>query len=344
MTRFRPEALATAMQRRLDALGVAPESSRHVVASLLETSLRGVDSHGIRLFPHYDRACQAARVNGRPSMQLVASSPSTAVVDADHAFGHHAGAYAMDRALERARETGVGAVAVRHSTHFGAAAYAALRAARSGFVAFSFTNADALVRAAGATVPVFGTNPVCFAAPMTGEDPMCLDMATSTVSWNKILVHRRSGQPLEAGWADDEIGNPTTDAAAARMLEPSGGYKGFGLGMMVDVLCGLLAGGPVAREILPMFTAPLSERRSIGHFFVALDVERFVPLASFAARLKTLADEIRSLPAASNAVMVPGDPEKRTSAERSLAGIPVEDPTLSELLALGPDFAAAVVR
>ena len=347
MRRFRPDALGAAMRGALEAANVDPESARHVAASLIETSLRGVDSHGIRLFPHYERACRAARVNGRPQMRVVTRAPSAAVLDADHAFGHHAGSRAIEIACELASATGVGAVAVRDSTHFGAAAYFALQAARRGLLAFAFTNADALVRATNASVPLFGTNPLCFCAPMQGEEPFCLDMATSTVSWNKILTRRRDTEPLPEGWAAAEGGVPTTDATRARMLEATGGYKGYGLGMMIDVLCGVLASGPVGREILPMFTAPLDERRHISHFFLVLDVARFLPLDAFAARLRAVADDIRSLPPRGAAgdgdrVMVPGDPEKRTFAERSARGIPAEEPTLSELLALGPSFGAAL--
>lgn len=139
-------------------------------------------------------------------------------------------------------------------------------------------------------------------------------------------------------------GAPTEDAGLARMLEASGSYKGFGLGMMVEILCGLLAGGPVSREILPMFTAPLSERRRIAHFFVVLDVERFLPRADFAARLRSLADEIRSQSSRDGEppVVIPGDPEKRFFAVRSAEGIPAEEPTASELLGLGPAFREAL--
>ena len=148
-------------------------------------------------------------------------------------------------------------MAVRDSTHFGAAAYFALPASRRGYLAAAFTNADALVRAFGGVAAAFGSNPICITAPMAGEEPFCLDMATATVSWNKVLNHRRSGEPLPSGWAADAAGHDTSDAGAAAMLQPLGGYKGFGLGMAVEILCSLLADGPAADEILPMFTAPL---------------------------------------------------------------------------------------
>lgn len=347
MQRLDARALEPLIARELAERGVVPESSRHVVASLLETSLRGVDSHGIHLFPHYARAAVAGRINRRPRPQVIRRTAATAVLDADHAFGHHAGSAAMDLARELADASGLGAVAVRRSTHFGAAAYFALQASRGGYLACAFTNADALVRAFGGTAPFFGTNPICVTAPMAGEEPFCLDMATSTVSWNRVLDHRRSRRPLTAGWAADGRGRPTTDAAAAAMLQPLGGYKGFGLGMMVEIFCSLLADGPAAREVLPMFTAPLDVRRHLSHFFVALRIEAFVAADRFARRLAALAAEIRAAAAEESnerGVMVPGDPEKRAFAARTASGIPIDDARFAELVELSPDFEAALVR
>ena len=142
-----------------------------MVASLIQTSLRGVDSHGIQLFPHYLRAVASGRVNAKPVLSVVKTGSSSATLDAMDWFGHHAGAVAIDAAVELAKASGVGAASVGQSTHFGAAAYFALRAANAGCIGFSFTNADALVKAFNASKPVFGTNPVCFTAPLRTEDP-----------------------------------------------------------------------------------------------------------------------------------------------------------------------------
>ncbi len=334
---FRIDAgrLRPLLHARLRALDVDPVGAGHVVDSLLQTSLRGVDSHGIQLFPHYVRAAAAGRVCARPQPKLARTAPATARLDADHAFGHHAGALAIDAAVEIARETGLGAVSVRDSTHFGAAAYFGLRAADAGMIGLCFTNADALVKAFNAREPVFGTNPVCFTAPLLDEGPLCLDMATSLVSWNKVRNSRMAGTPLGEGWAFDGAGQPTTDADAAASLNPAGGYKGYGLGMMVEVLCGLLADGPVAKELLGMFTAPIEARRRLSHFFVALDIERFVPLARFRARLQGLVDSIRAMQPVQASVMVPGDPEKHAAVERARDGIPAAQVLLDAFAEVG---------
>jgi LDH2 family malate/lactate/ureidoglycolate dehydrogenase len=271
--------------------------------------------------------------------------PAAAMLDADRAFGHHAGAVAMRLAVEMAGACGAAVVGVRHSTHFGAAAFFALRAARQGYAAFAFTNADALVKASGGAEAFFGTNPICFAAPIEGEDPFCLDMATSRVSWNKIVNQRRRQEPLPIGWACDEAGGPTTDAQRARMLEPSGDYKGYGLGMMIDILCAGFMDGPFGKDILPMYGSGLTESRDISHCFMAIDVSAFVDGAAFARRLCALAERIRALPPRdAPGVMVPGDPEKRAFSERSLKGIPINDDRYAELIGVSPDFAKAVLK
>lgn len=347
MPRFDPRRLETLLLRRLAEREVAPESACDVAGSLIETSLRGVDSHGINLFPHYARAVVAGRINPRPAPRTLRRGAATAVLDADHAFGHHAGTVAVELARELADDSGIGAVAVRGSTHFGAAAFFALPASRAGYLACAFTNADALVRAFGGKAPFFGSNPVCVTAPMAGEEPFCLDMATSTVSWNRVLNHRRAGEPLAAGWAADAAGRDTADAGAAAMLQPLGGYKGFGLGMAVEILCALLADGPAGPELLPMFTAPLTERRHLSHFFVALRIDAFAAAERFARRLAEIAAAVRSAPAEAGneaGVMVPGDPEKRCFAERSRTGIPIDDRKLEEFYELAPDFETALLR
>lgn len=344
MFRIDAERLRPLLHARLKALDVDPTGAGHLVDSLLQTSLRGVDSHGIQLFPHYVRAVAAGRVNARPAPRFERTSASTARLDANHAFGHHAGALAMDAAMDLARETGVGAVSVRDSTHFGAAAYFALRAADAGMVGFSFTNADALVKAFNAREPVFGTNPVCFAAPLRDEGPLCLDMATALVSWNKVRNCRVSGAALGTDWAFDRSGRPTTDANAAASLNPAGGYKGYGLGMMVEVLCGLLADGPVARELLPMFSSPIEVRRRLSHFFLALDIERFVSGDRFRDRLQELVDGIRAMEPMRASVMVPGDPEKRAAVERTRDGIPVAQALLDAFAEIGAPLEGALRR
>jgi len=347
MIQLNRDALSLVMSSLLLETGVCEESTAHVVESLVQTSERGVDSHGILLFPHYLRAVKAGRINRTPQMRFVRPSASIALLDADHAFGHHAGAVAMDKAVELARETGVCSVNVKNSTHFGAAAYYGLRGAKQDCVCLAFTNADALVKVFGARGTFFGTNPICFTAPMESEQPFCLDMATSQVSWNKILNYRSQRKEIPFHWAFDQGGNPVTDPEKAASLSPSGEYKGYGLGMIVEILCSLLAGGPSAKEIMPMYKPPIDgSKRRISHFFMALDISRFLEIGVFKRNLQIMADSIRSMEpmVAGGRVMVPGDPEKICQTVRRRGGIPVDEAKFLELINTSPKFSEAVIH
>jgi ureidoglycolate dehydrogenase (NAD+) len=330
---------------QLGRRGVSAASADHVSSSLVETSLRGVDSHGINLYPYYVTAVEGGRINPTPTIRVVSRRQAVGTLDGDHGFGHHTGSEAIRVAIEMADSFGVGAVGVRNSTHFGSAAYFAQQAARQGYAALVFTNADALVKAFGGVEPFFGTNPICFSVPIDGEEPFCLDMATSRVSWNKIVERRRANEPLLPGWACDQLGEPTLEPDRARMLEPAADYKGYGLGMMVEILCSILMSGPIGKDLLPMYGSPLVERRRISHFFVVLRIADFLDLTTFSKRMASLAGRVRSLqPRGVDTVMVPGDPEKRAFAVRSQGGIPVHRETYEAFLAVSRDFADALCR
>lgn len=344
MIYFDSKTLEPLMVLILREKGVNPESTYHVVSSLIQASLRGVDSHGIILFPHYCRELQAGRINKDPCFQIKQTAVSTAVMDANHAFGYHAGAVAMDKAVESAENTGIAAVSVKNSSHFGAAAYFGLRAAEKDCLGFVFTNADALVKAHGSKEAFFGTNPICFTAPMAGEGPFCLDMSTSVVSWNKIQNFHQNDQSIPLGWAFDESGNNVTNPSKAKTLNPIGEYKGFGLGAMIDILCALLADGPLSKDILPMYTSSLSSKRCINHFFMAIDISKFTELHYFKQRLREMGQRIRNLePLDSNSeVKMAGDPEKKTYRDRFLQGIPLNETQFNEFLSLSTRFRDAV--
>jgi LDH2 family malate/lactate/ureidoglycolate dehydrogenase len=330
------------MRAVLRGRGVCAESVDHVVDSVVQTSLRGVDSHGIQLFPHYCRVVETGRVNKTPRFAVEQTAPGTAILDADDGFGHHAGAVAMDHAIDRAKEVGIAIVAVKGSSHFGAAAYFGLRAPARGCIGMAFTNADALIKAHGGKVAFTGTNPICFTAPIEGEDPFCLDMATSFVSWNKIINHRRTGQLIPMSWACDGEGLPVGDPNLARTLQPAAEYKGFGLSMMVDVLCALLAGGAISKDLLPMYQH-LETSRAINHCFMAIDISRFSAVDAFARRMRDMAERARALPSLDPAVpvMIAGDPEKKARVTRTAHGIPLDDAKFAEFLQLSPEFASA---
>jgi ureidoglycolate dehydrogenase (NAD+) len=310
-----------------------------VTKGLCETSLRGVDSHGIRLLPHYFNSAISGRKNPKPNFKIEKTFPSIAHLDADNAFGHAAGMKAIDIAIEIANVQGIGTVAVSNSSHPGAMASMALKAARKGYIAFAFTHADALILSHGGTRPYFGTNPICFAAPRKEEEPYCLDMATSIVPWNRVILNRNSDSPLEPGIAVDEYGDPTTDSHKAAAVMPTGSYKGYGLSSMVDVLCGVYTGMAFGRSIPAMFTTKMSEQRKLGQFYMVMRSDGVISKEEFMHFMQQMTDEVRSEPAIDGeAVMLPGDPQMICAKNRMIDGIPLDDSTLDAFVKMSKKY------
>ena len=345
MQRLQHDKLKQIMVEVLREKGVNEDSIRHVTDSVVSTSLRGTDSHGINLFPHYCRAYDSGRLNKNPQFEVNQTSPTTAIIHADHSIGHHVGAVAMQKAIDLAKESGMAAVGVKHSTHFGAAAYFGLMAPPQGCIGFAFTASDSLAKTHGAKTPFLGTNPICFTAPLADEEPFCLDTATTIGTWNRVMNHRRQNEALPEGHAFDAEGRPTTDPHAARSLTPIGGYKGYGLGLMVDILCSALVGSVTGGDMLPMYSIPIEQKRDVGHFFMAIDLTRFRTIEDFSRELQAIVNRLRTSPAVSDTenVMVPGDPEKRSVIRRSWEGIPIHASSYEQFLNISPKFEQALV-
>jgi ureidoglycolate dehydrogenase (NAD+) len=305
--------------------GVREDVAHYVSEGLAQNSLRGVDSHGIRLLPHYLKGVKGGRINPDPDYAFKKTSASTGMLDADHTFGHAACMEAAKRAVALAREAGTGHVAVYNSTHFGAAAYYALEIARHDMIGLSFTNTDALVKTYAGTRPFLGNNPICVAVPCQGEEPFCLDMATSVVTFNKIRQWREQGAQAPQGVGADKDGCETTDPDKITTLLPVGGYKGYGLSMAVEIFCSLLTGMQFGPHIPKMFEAPMSARRRLGQFVSAIRIDCFQDARVFKQRMSDMIRELRNEPAFDKSVpvQVAGDPEKKKAADRSKLGIPL---------------------
>jgi ureidoglycolate dehydrogenase (NAD+) len=308
--------LAALMGEALRQRGVPEEHAAYVSDGLLEASLRGIDTHGVRLFPTYIAELDGGRGRARPDLQWTGER-AVRGLDAGGALGLVAGRIAADEAARLAREFGVGAVSVGNSNHFGAASVYTLAMARQGVLGLSLTNSDALVAPHGGVRPVFGTNPISMAVRGAGGDLFCADFATSQVSYSKVKHHRAHGIPLEPDWVVEGDGD---------VLKPLGGHKGQCLAMMVEILCALIAGMPLDSELSHLYAPPYGEPRRVAHLFLALDVEAFRPLAAFRADLSRFLGEVRAEPAAAGArVVAPGDLEAESTAERRERGIPLED-------------------
>jgi ureidoglycolate dehydrogenase (NAD+) len=340
-----PDRLAAFAARIMVSAGVRSRIARTTAAGLVAASVRGVDSHGIRLLPHYVAEVEAGRINPHPRFEVVETAAGVAQFDADHGYGIAASRAAMRHAIELAMGAGVGHVSVSNSSHNGMLAYIGLTAAAEDMIGVVMTHTSANTRPPGGTRPFFGSNPVCVTAPMRDEGPYCFDAATSSITFNEVRQQRDEQGTLPEQTAADADGAPTRDPAAATQLLPLGGYKGFGLAMNVDIFSGLLSGMAVGREVSAMFGEEIGDRRRLGHHVVAVNIASFVDPAVFKRRLQTLADAVRTEPQRSTATpnQVPGDPEKMTQRRRETEGIPMNDQLLQELNRLAGRYDVAAL-
>lgn len=313
---------------------------QHVTEGLAQTALRGVDTHGVRLLPHYVAELKAGRINPKPTFVFRTTSLSTGLFDADHSFGHAACIEASKRAVEMAKESGSGHVAVFNSTHCGAAACSTLAIAKQGMIGMCFLHADALMRTHSAKTAFLGTNPISFAAPCEGEEPFCLDMSTTLTNFNKIRKLREEKRLTPETVGANCEGVETRNPDEITMLLPIGGYKGFGLSLMVEILCSMLTGMPYGHELTPMYTETLSEKRFLAQHVTALRVDCFQEISVFKRRMSMLLNDLRNQPPLdpSNPVQVPGDPEKKAVLERMHKGIPLSPSEYEAFRALAIEY------
>ncbi len=330
------------------ALGVPEEDARICADVLITSDLRGIDSHGIgRLKYYYDRIKAGVQFT-QTHFEVVKETETTALADGHHGMGQVIAYRSMRLAMEKARRYGLGAVAVRNSTHFGIAGYYPLMAAAEGMIGLTVTNTRPSVAPTFSTDPMLGTNPIAFAAPTDLPYPFCFDAATPITQRGKIEVLARAEKPVPEGWVIDEHGNPLTDpariledlgTAKAAFLplggagEEMGGHKGYGLGVMVEILSSALSGGPFMKDLLGV--APDGSRRPymLGHFFLAMDIEHFIPLEEFrriAGAILRALQNARKAPG-HDRIYVAGEKEYEKEQEVRQQGIPINPNLRREL-------------
>lgn len=320
-------------RRCLVALDVPAADAQCLAGALVQTSLWGIDSHGIARLTHYLDRLARGSIRARPEIVVTPTGPGTAQVAGGQGLGHVVAERANRVAMDLAKVNGIGAVGVSDSSHCGAIGLYTRAAAGEGLIGIAFTHADRIAAPHGGHAPFFGTNPVSIAVPRTGAAPVCLDMATTSIPWNRVMNARLDGRPLPDGVALDGEGRPTTDAAAARALRPLGapehGHKGYALALMIDLLCGPLHGNAYGPHIVPMYAA-LDTPRGLGAFFIVIDPLRFAGGATLADMAARMAADLTAEPGAPR---MPGDPEQDAEVERRRDGIPVPAAQLAEMRA-----------
>jgi LDH2 family malate/lactate/ureidoglycolate dehydrogenase len=323
----------------LGAWGMAEDLAATTAEAMVETDLMGVDSHGISMLMMYEGQRRAGQLDLHARPRVLRDLPSLALMDGGANLGHPVAAAAMMLATDKALAAGIGAVGVVNSHHFGAAGHYARLAAARGVVALITSSARTvlMVPTRGA-MPMLGSNPLAFAAPMPGAPPVVLDIATTTVAANKVKVYELNGKPIPEGWVVDGAGHAITDSTAAMAqifrepaggitplggAERTGGHKGYGLGLMVQILSATLTGASFSP--LRNRTQHAGDPDNIGHFFLAIDPRALRPDGGYEEEIAEMVAALRATPPADPAlpVLIPGDPEMTERKRRLREGVPI---------------------
>jgi L-2-hydroxycarboxylate dehydrogenase (NAD+) len=334
-------------------IGCPEDQAKIGTEVLLSADLRGVDSHGVARLSGYVRLWEKGRINSTPNIRVVHETPSTAVVDGDGGLGLVVAPFAMKVAIGKAKIAGTGWVAVKNSNHYGIAGYHAMMALEHDMIGISLTNASPLVAPTFSKERLLGTNPIAVAIPAKDQPPFVADMATTTAANGKLEILQRKNQDTPTGWVQDKDGQETTSANGVKdggALLPLGGdrehgsHKGYALGAIVDIFSAVLSGANYGPWV-PPFVAflepdPNPVGAGIGHFFGAMRVDAFRPADEFKAHMDNWISRFRAAkPTPGNEkVLIPGDPERELEAIRRVEGIPLLEPVVKDLTALGEKF------
>jgi LDH2 family malate/lactate/ureidoglycolate dehydrogenase len=325
-----------------EVAGLSPEDARLTTENLIFANLRGVDSHGVIRLKAYVERLQAGGFKRGVWPQVVCEEGSSALIDGRHGMGQVAATTAMKLAIEKAAKTGVAVVSVRNSNHFGASAFYAMQALAQGMIGFAATNAGPTMAPTGGREGRLGNNAAAIAVPAGQCPPIVLDMATGAVAWGKIFVAQQEGRKIPTTWALDKNGSPTDDPNAAAhqgMIQPFGGYKGYGLSLLIDILTGVLSGGGFSTHVRTLYQE-LETPSQVAHTCAALRIEAFMALAEFHRRMDEIIGLMRSCPAAPGIerIFVPGEIERETEKLRREEGIPINPALQTELIALAAEL------
>ncbi len=324
----------------LAGAGMPAEEAALCAEVIVDANLRGVDTHGAFNLRLYVKRLRLGLINPTPRLRFERRRGAVGVLDADGGMGHLATVRAMEQAVALAREQGVGTVLVRHSNHFGAAAYYVNWAAAQGCVGTVWSPAESSVVPYNGRQRFFGTNPLALAAPAGRRWPgVTVDMATSVVAGGKYYKAAQEHQRVPAGWVIDDQGRPVTEPSADPAVFatyaglPMGGAKGYGLATMIEFTSSLLLGTQWGPHIV-RWGEDFSQRVDIAHYVQALDVTAFTSLAEYQERVDAFCDALKASPpvAGVEEVLLPGEPELRTARQRAASGCPLSAHTVETLI------------
>lgn len=334
-------------------IGCSEEDAALAAKSLLIADLRGVDSHGVARLSGYVRLWEAKRINANPKIKIIHETPSTAVVDGDAGLGLVVAPFAMQVAIDKAKNVGTGWVSVKNSNHFGIAGSHAMMALQYDMIGIAMTNASALVAPTFSIERMLGTNPIAVAIPAGNEPPFVADFATTTAANGKLEILQRKNESAPNGWVQTKTGEPSVKANELKnggALLPLGGdkehgsHKGYALGSIVDIFSAVLSGANYGPWV-PPFPAyvPMPENRpgqGIGHFFGAMRIDAFRPAEEFKLHMDKWIKRFSSSKTVEghNKVIIPGEPEVEFENERMKTGIPLLKSVVEDLKSVGNKF------
>jgi LDH2 family malate/lactate/ureidoglycolate dehydrogenase len=336
MPAIAPEPLIGFAEAVFGAHGV-PEADAHLFAdSLVQADLWGHQSHGVLRLPWYAARLKSGAMIAVTEPEFVVDSGAIAVIDGHEGIGQVLADKAMAEAINRAKDHGIGAVAVRNSNHFGTIMYFTRKAAQRSCIGLASTNASPAMAPWGGREKVVGNNPWSISAPGGRYGPVVLDIANTAVARGKLYLAKQKGEDIPEGWAMNADGQPTTDPALgiAGLILPMGEHKGYGISVMMDVLSGVLAGSNFMTGVSGPYQA--EKKSGAGHLSLALDIAAFRPLAEFEADMEQLLGDLKAVPPAAgfNEVFYPGEIEAGNDAKNRRQGLSLPENTRADLATL----------
>jgi amino acid adenylation domain-containing protein len=325
VVRVSVESLRSFGRTALEQAGLGPEGAAIVTEVQLESSLRGQPTHNMADIPRYARRLAKGVIAGRPEIRIVRETGVSSLIDGGNGPGQWVATVAIETAIRKARESGIAIVGAKHSNHFGAAGQYAWQAAEAGLIAFCTTNGPLILAPTGGIQPTFGNNPIAVGLPAGERLPVVLDIAMSTAPRGRIGLHLAEGRGLEPGWILNSFGRPSQDLAdlAAGLGMPIGGHKGYGLALAMEALAGVLTGAGFCWDHEGHRGTPKPGGLDLGHLFIVIDPEIFLPAGEFQARVDRMIEQTKGGKRASGVdeIFLPGEQELLTRAKSLKEGV-----------------------
>ena len=343
--RFAIKDVEAFVVRAYESVGISPAEAKRIAELQVRADLIGADGHGVFRLPQYIRRIKGGAVNLKPNIRLAREAPAMGLVDGDNGMGHLVMRYATEKAIEKARTAGVAWVGVQHSNHAGPASLYASMPMEHDMIGLYLAvgNANHLPPWGGIDM-LLSTNPIAVAVPADKEPPIVLDMATTVAAYGKVKTKAQRGEMMPEGWMMDRQGKPLLDPKKSNegFLLPIGGYKGYGLSMIIGLLAGTLNGAANGRDVVD-FNVDNTSPTNTGHVIVAINVAMFQPVAEFKQSVDAFVRDIRNsqrLPGV-DAIRLPGEGSHTRLEESLKLGAPLSGPLVKALNELAAELKIA---